>query len=187
VVVVLAGVCAIGAAAVAKRSLDARSSRVLCCTRLMIFGGRITRVLRLRRCTMSRTSLVAATLAVALSLSCFSPAALADPPSNDVVSKYDRDKDKTLDIAEVKAAAAAHFDKLDRDGDQTLESNEVKKILGPKAFKAADTDHDGTLSKDEYLALVEKLFHEADTDHDGTLTAEELKSKSGRALQRLID
>ncbi len=113
---------------------------------------------------------------------------LADPPSaTDVVSKYDSDNDKTLDLNEVKAAAAAHFDRLNKDGDSTLEASEVKGVLGPKAFKAADTDHDGTLSKDEYLALVEKLFKQADADHDGTLSAAELQSRPGKALVRLIN
>ena len=113
--------------------------------------------------------------------------AVADPPAGDVISKYDTDKDKTLSLDEVKAAAAAHFDKLNKDGDSTLEASEVKGILGEKAFKAADTDHDGTLSKPEYLALVEKLFSKADTDHDGKLTATELRSHAGQALKRLID
>jgi len=112
---------------------------------------------------------------------------VADPPASDVVSKYDTDKDKTLSLDEVKTAAAAHFDRLNKDGDSTLEANEVKRVLGPKAFQAADTDHDGTLSKTEYLALVEKLFKRADTDHDGKLTAAELQSKNGQALKRLID
>jgi Ca2+-binding EF-hand superfamily protein len=113
--------------------------------------------------------------------------AVADPPAGDVMSKYDADKDKTLSLDEVKSAAAAHFDRLDKDGDSTLEAKEVKGILGEKAFKAADTDHDGTLSKSEYLALVEKLFDRADANHDGTLTATELQSHSGQALKRLID
>lgn len=111
----------------------------------------------------------------------------ADPTAGDVVSKYDTDNDKTLSVAEVKAAAAAHFDKLNKDSDTTLEANEVKHVLGRKAFKEADTDNDGTLSKDEYLALVEKLFKRADVDHDGTLNAAELRSKSGQELKRLID
>jgi Ca2+-binding EF-hand superfamily protein len=59
-------------------------------------------------------------------------------------------------------------------------------MLGEKAFKAADPDNDGSLSKDEYLALVEKLFKKADPDNDGTLDATELKSKSGTALRKLI-
>jgi hypothetical protein len=113
---------------------------------------------------------------------------LADPPpAGDVIAKYDTDKDQTLSLDEVKAAAAAHFDKLNKDGDTTLEANEVKGVLGAAAFKAADLDHDGSLSKDEYLALVEKLFKRADTNHDGTLNAAELHSKTGRALRRLID
>jgi hypothetical protein len=113
--------------------------------------------------------------------------AVAAPAADDVISKYDSDKDQTLSLDEVKTAASAHFDKLNKDSDGTLEANEVKGVLGPKAFKAADQDNDGTLSKDEYLSLVEKLFKRADTDHDGTLNATELQSKSGRSLRRLID
>jgi hypothetical protein len=113
--------------------------------------------------------------------------ASASGQTTDVITKYDKDNDKTLDLDEVKAAAAAHFDKLNKDSDNTLEAHELKGVIGPKAFKAADTDHDGTISKDEYLALVEKLFKRADTDHDGKLSAAELKSSSGRALKRLID
>jgi Ca2+-binding EF-hand superfamily protein len=113
--------------------------------------------------------------------------ARADPPSGDVIAQYDTDKDQTLSLDEVKAAASAHFDKLNKDGDSTLETNEVKGVLGPKAFAAADADHDGTISKSEYLALVEKLFKRADVNHDGTLNATELHSKAGRALKRLIN
>jgi Ca2+-binding EF-hand superfamily protein len=112
---------------------------------------------------------------------------LATASAADVVAKYDTDSDHTLSLEEVKAAASAHFDTLNKDGDSTLETKEVQGVIGAKAFKAADTDHDGSLSKDEYLALVEKLFQKTDTDHDGTLTSAELHSKSGRALKRLID
>jgi Ca2+-binding EF-hand superfamily protein len=111
----------------------------------------------------------------------------ATSSNGDVVSKYDTDSDKTLDLAEVKTAASAHFDKLNKDGDSTLETKEVQGVIGPSAFKAADTDHDGTLSKPEYLALVEKLFKQADTDHDGTLSPAELQSKSGQQLRHLLD
>lgn len=106
---------------------------------------------------------------------------------SDLVSKYDKDNDKSLDLNEVTAATSAHFDKLNKDGDSMLEANEVKGVMGLSAFKAADADHDGTLSKDEYLALVAKLFKQADIDHDGSLTAAEFHSKSGRALKRLIN
>ena len=73
------------------------------------------------------------------------------------------------------------------DNDATLDMREVKGIIGEKAFAAADTDQDGTLSKAEYMLLVQRLFKQADTDHDGTLDAKELTSKSGIMLKRLID
>jgi hypothetical protein len=111
----------------------------------------------------------------------------AATPAAAVVAKYDKDNDKTLDLAEVKAAAAAHFDQLNKDSDNTLDANEVKGVIGARTFKAADPDNDGTLDKDEYLALVAKLFDKADVDHDGTIDAKELASKSGHALRRLID
>jgi len=96
-------------------------------------------------------------------------------------------KDMTLDLAEVKTAASARFDKLNQDGDSTLEAAEVEGVIGTKLFKLADPDHDGTISKDEYLALVEKLFKKADRDNDGSLSVDELKSKSALQLKKLID
>jgi hypothetical protein len=50
----------------------------------------------------------------------------------------------------------------------------------------ADPDHDGTLTKDEYLAVVEQRFGAANPDRDGTLDAKELNSKAGQALLRLL-
>jgi hypothetical protein len=51
---------------------------------------------------------------------------------------------------------------------------------------AADPDHDGTLTLDEYLAIVEKRFHAANRDNDGTLDAGELRTPAGRMLLRLL-
>jgi EF hand len=109
---------------------------------------------------MSRTTPVsiAVGLSVFLGVSLAPQIAGADA-AGAVVSKYDTDSDQTLDVAEVNTGASARFDR----------------------------DHDGTLSKDEYLALVQKLFKQADTDHDGTLDAKELRSKAGQRLKRLID
>jgi Ca2+-binding EF-hand superfamily protein len=102
------------------------------------------------------------------------------------IAALDKDHDGTLDLAEVKDAASALFDKLEKDKDGTLDAKEVGRRIGKKEFKEADPDNDGTLSKDEYLALVEKLFNAADADKDGTLDAKKLRSKPGRALLRLI-
>jgi len=51
---------------------------------------------------------------------------------------------------------------------------------------AADPDHDGTLTKEEFLAVVEKRFTAADPDKDGTLDRKELRSSAGRALVLLV-
>jgi Ca2+-binding EF-hand superfamily protein len=103
-------------------------------------------------------------ISIALGLSVFLGVSLAPQLAGAdtaaaVVSKYDADSDQTLDVSEVNTAASARFER----------------------------DHDGTLSKDEYLALVRKLFKQADADHDGTLDAKELRSKAGQELKRLID
>ncbi|MFC7663090.1 EF-hand domain-containing protein [Methylorubrum suomiense] len=103
-----------------------------------------------------------------------------------VITALDPDKDGTLDLKEVQAAASAKFDALDPDKDGTLDKKELKGVLSPKLFKSGDPDMDGTIDKKEYLALVEALFKDADPDNDGTLDAKELKTKPGKALIKLI-
>jgi Ca2+-binding EF-hand superfamily protein len=58
--------------------------------------------------------------------------------------------------------------------------------MSRKEFAAADTDKDGTLTKEEYLAFVEQRFKAADKDHDGTLSNWEFQTPKGRALVRLL-
>lgn len=103
-----------------------------------------------------------------------------------LIRMLDTDNDGTVDLAEAKAAAAAQFDRLERDKDGTLDKHELARRLSAKELAAADPDHDGTLTKDEYLAVVEQRFSAADPDHDGTLDAKELNSPAGRALLRLL-
>ena len=43
-------------------------------------------------------------------------------------------------------------------------------------MKAMDTNHDGSISKDEYTAAAAKAFDEADLNHDGMLTQQEIIS-----------
>jgi Ca2+-binding EF-hand superfamily protein len=103
-----------------------------------------------------------------------------------LIRLLDTDNDGTVDLAEAKAAASAMFDRLERDKDGTLDKHELSRRLSAKELAAADPDHDGTLTKDEYLAVVEQRFAAADPDHDGTLDAKELNSSAGRALLRLV-
>ncbi len=104
----------------------------------------------------------------------------------DPMLAYDIDKDGTLDLAEVKSAAAAHFDELNRDQDDTLDAHEAAPVLTRQQFRQADTDKDGSVSKAEYLAYVEQAFRRANRDNDGTLDRKELASPAGKALLRLL-
>ncbi|MBV9462219.1 MAG: calcium-binding protein [Bradyrhizobium sp.] len=102
------------------------------------------------------------------------------------IKMFDTDKDGTLDLDEVKKAAAALFARLDRDHDGTLDRHELAGRLSTRELAAADPDHDGTLSLDEYLAIVQQRFNAANRDSDGTLDAKELDTPAGRALLRLL-
>ena len=112
--------------------------------------------------------------------------ALAKSGHSSPIRMFVMDNDGTVDLAEAKKAASVSFDKLDRDRDGTLDKRELARRLTPKELAAADPDHDGTLTKDEYLAVVEQRFSAADPDHDGTLDAKELNTKAGQALLRLL-
>ncbi|MGA2997268.1 calcium-binding protein [Bradyrhizobium sp.] len=105
---------------------------------------------------------------------------------HDLIKMFDLDSDGTLDLAEVKKAAAELFMRLDHDHDGTLDKRELAGRLSARELAAADPDHDGTLTLDEYLAVVEKRFNAANRDADGTLDAKELRTPAGRALLRLL-
>lgn len=123
---------------------------------------------------------------VALALTIALMSAPAWSASGNAVKLFDADNDGTLDLAEVKKAAAALFAKLDPDHDGTLDARELRGRLTAKELAAADPDRDGTLTLDEYLSVVEQRFNAANPDKDGTLDAKELNARAGRALLRLL-
>jgi Ca2+-binding EF-hand superfamily protein len=137
---------------------------------------------------MPKFSLVVLTIAVSWSLA--APLALVATTTSagaiSPLSTYDTNKDGTLDLDEVKAAAAAAFDRLDKDKNGTIGRKETGLHMSGRELKEADTNNDGKLSKDEYVAWAEKLFNDADKNHDGKLTARELRTVPGHALLRLI-
>jgi hypothetical protein len=99
----------------------------------------------------------------------------------------DRDRDGTIDLDEAKRAAVLLFDQLDRHRTGKLSRRQLgygRMTLAE--FSWADRDHDGTLTKDEYLALVERQFRAADLDRDGTVSRAEFKARSGLPLRRLL-
>ena len=123
-------------------------------------------------------------LAVALGAAVVLPRlALAD----DLLEDLDKDHDGSLDLAEVKKAAGAVFDKLDKDHGGSLDRKEIGDRMSDADFEAADPDHSGSLSRDEFVSVAEKLFNAADAGHDGKLTKDDLKSAAGKALDRLLE
>ena len=112
--------------------------------------------------------------------------AASDQVAKDLKS-WDTDSDGTLDLIEVKGAAAVKFDILEKDNDGTVSLKELSSTkIDKKTFTKADTDKDGTLSKDEFLTIAEERFKAADTDNDGTVSVTELKTKTGEALLRIL-
>lgn len=99
----------------------------------------------------------------------------------------DRDGDGTIDPNEAKQAAGLLFDRLDRKHTGRVSRAQLgRKRVGASEFSCADRDHDGTLSRGEYLALVEREFKAADRDHDGTVSSAEFHFRTGLPLGRLL-
>lgn len=48
--------------------------------------------------------------------------------------------------------------------------------LAKASLAAIDTNHNGTVSKEELAAMTNKLFDVADSNHDGQLTEQELST-----------
>ena len=104
----------------------------------------------------------------------------------DPLQAFDVNKNGKLELAEVKSAAAARFDELNPDQDDKLDEREAAPVLPGEAFRTADTDKDGTVSKAEYLAYVEEMVVAANPDADGSLDRAELDSKAGQALMHML-
>jgi hypothetical protein len=92
----------------------------------------------------------------------------------------------TLNLKDVAAAAATKFAHLDVNHDGVLDARELAGIVTRREFISADHDHDGTISKAEYLALAKKMFVAADVDHDGTLDVDDLSTQQGVDLVALL-
>src|SRR6202023_265650 len=99
---------------------------------------------------IDRRIFVSELLALSLSVAIL-PIACSSKSFAAALAALDKDNDGTLDLAEVKAAAASVFDRRDKGSDATLDRKEIGGRADKAQFQEADPDHDGTLTKDEYL------------------------------------
>ena len=116
----------------------------------------------------------------------------AEENATDAIKMIDTDKDGTIDLAEVKAAAAAMFIKLDVGHDGIVGAKDLAGRMvsteqlsqGPNPWMFWKTRVRYT--KDQYLVLAETWFVAADADNDGTLDAKELQTAPGQQLLKLL-
>lgn len=112
-----------------------------------------------------------------------------------LLERADRNDDGVLDAAEARAARERLFARLDRNGDGVLEHGEWARPAAPdtasardvrreQRLQALDTDHDGGVSRAEFLAAADARFAAADSNHDGRLGPQELLDAPDRAARR---
>ena len=102
------------------------------------------------------------------------------------LSKYNKDKDNTVEIVEAIALGTKVFKAINPDKDKTLEAAETKGRLTDEDWAAVNKDGDKTLELDEWLIIVRKRFNDADANKDGKLTEAELDAPAGQQLLLLI-
>jgi Ca2+-binding EF-hand superfamily protein len=107
----------------------------------------------------------------------------------EVFEHADANHDGNITRAEYVAARAAKFDELDRNHDGFLTDADfprLKKMGGDRAQKfqtmlqKLDTDHDGKVSRDEFVNGGGAMFDMADANHDGVVDQAELQQAGER-------
>jgi hypothetical protein len=75
----------------------------------------------------------------------------------------------------VAMAQAVGIRELDQNGDGTITKAEAQPAL-EEQFQRMDADHNGVLSKDEFVNARMAVIERLDTDGDGQITRSELRS-----------
>ena len=105
-------------------------------------------------------------------------------------AKLDVNNDGVISQQEAKAAKARLLErKAKNDARRLAQGKPVQgKAAGDKpprpSLSAQDANHDGRVTRKEYLARREKTFAEIDLNRDGVISKEEAKSAKARLLAR---
>ena len=99
----------------------------------------------------------------------------------DRLASADGDGDGTITRVELEKARATAFTRLDQNNDGALDANDVPPRLRrmmagrlAEGLSAFDTDHDGRVSRREFIHGPSAAFTTADADRDGRVTSAEL-------------
>lgn len=115
-------------------------------------------------------------LAVVLLMFFFAPLALA---AGEVFTKADKNKDGRISEQEYVDQASEIFERLDKNHDGTLKPDELQSLdkgQRDKLLKAADTNKDGVIFKEEYEKAVRSRFSTMDKNRDGYIDKKEFIS-----------
>lgn len=105
------------------------------------------------------------------------------------LSAADTNHDGNITKDELIAFRAANFKRLDRDGDGYLTKSDIPAFLAKRGgaldFESLlaqfDANHDGKVSRDEFVNGPTPFFNAADTNHDGVVTEAERQAAMVRA------
>jgi Ca2+-binding EF-hand superfamily protein len=102
--------------------------------------------------------------------------------AQDPFESADTNHDGSITREEYRAARQAQFDAMDRNKDGVLNIQDFPEAANDPRVKerldamlsSADTNHDGSVSREELAKAPMPFFDRVDTDHNGTISPAEL-------------
>ena len=96
-----------------------------------------------------------------------------------MMMRADTDGDGMISRAEFMAQADARFARMDKNGDGVITADEMGGMAGRGpggGLMAADTNHDGKISRAEFTAQAAAHFAKLDANGDGQISPDEMKA-----------
>ena len=139
---------------------------------------------------MRRVSILLAVLLAGGALA--SPAAARGRPDPmEMLEQADANRDGTVSRAEFVDARRARFARMDRNGDGHVSEDDLPRIARRRAGERIeqavagfDDDHDGRLSRKEFVNGPTRLFDLGDRDGNGALDRREVEAMRAAAAAR---